>query len=280
MKNFKTSLLVAAVAGLSLYAGSADAALVSEYGILDLAANGGINPNTGVAWADGDTYRLAFHTSVERDADSPDAAVYNAWVTAQANTSGLGNGSIATSTGWTAMMSTETVNVRVNTNTEPTDGGVAVYAMDGTSAIARDNGDIWDGWSNPFASDPTGLTGNVTVRTGSVHYSPFLDENGNQTVTPDANHGMTVWTGSDGPNTNPTQYVGVESSPGVAGNTQTGNANANTSGRVWRRGNESNLNLNSFYAISDELTVSLVPEPSSFALLGLGGLLIARRRRG
>ena len=38
---------------------SAGGELTSELGILDLTANGGINPATGAAWASGDTYRLA-----------------------------------------------------------------------------------------------------------------------------------------------------------------------------------------------------------------------------
>jgi len=54
---------IAALAGLALAAGSANAALTSQLGILDLTANGGINPATGFAWEAGDTYRFIFATS-------------------------------------------------------------------------------------------------------------------------------------------------------------------------------------------------------------------------
>jgi len=50
-----------------------------------------------------------------------------------------------------------TVNVRDNTGTADLTGGfgvgvagVPVYTMDGRTAIARNNADIWNGWSNPF----------------------------------------------------------------------------------------------------------------------------------
>lgn len=39
-------------------------------------------------------------------------------------------------------------------------------------------------------------------------------------------------------------------------------------------------NQTSFGGVIDDLSVSEVPEPGSLALLGLGGLLVARRRRG
>ena len=53
------------------------------------------------------------------------------------------------------------------------------------------------------------------------------------------------------------------------------------SDRGFRRGNSDHATTSlAFYAISDTLTVTEVPEPSSIALLGLGGLMIARRRRG
>ena len=266
----KITKKLAVVAGIVLTVASANAALISEYGILDLTANGGINPNTGIAWADGDQYRLAFHTLNKFTASSTDSALYNARVTAEAQL----NAGLTGST-WFAMISTTTTNARVNTGTNGA-AGVAVFAMDGTSAIARNNADIWDGWSNPFATDPTGLTGNSTVRTGTVYYSPFLNQHGNQTFEVDVNHGVKVWTGST---TNGTAVVGQEA--GSVGNTNTGNTNANNATRVWNRGNESNLNTNSYYALSEVLTVTnVVPEPSSTALLGLGGLaLILRRRR-
>ena len=56
-----TVLNVAAASGLiSNDIGLPDGDLVSELGILDLAANGGINPATAAAWAVGDGYRIGF----------------------------------------------------------------------------------------------------------------------------------------------------------------------------------------------------------------------------
>lgn len=53
---------------------------------------------------------------------------------------------------------------------------------------------------------------------------------------------------------------------------------------TWSGTNENYINLYSNYTthqgILDNFEVSAVPEPTSLALLGLGGLLIARRRRG
>ena len=289
MTNTVKTLLAASA---SLVACSAsNAALISQYGILDLNANGGINPNTGVAWAAGDQYRLAFHSAETRDASSTDPAVYNGWVTAQAQL----NPALAGSS-WTAMISTVTTNVQANTNTIPADGGLPVYAMDGSSAIARSNADIWDSWSNPFATDPTGLSGNETLRlvSGSinndssgtpveasqnVYYSPFLDQYGlgdSATV-----HGVNVWTGTDpSGTTHPTQPAGsTDGIPeGATGTTQWGSSNANNAGRVWRRGNTDNTTGNlHLYAISEPLTVA-IPEPSSVLLSGLASLFLLRRR--
>jgi hypothetical protein len=147
--------------------------------------------------------------------------------------------------------------------------------MDGTTAIARNNQDIWDAWSNPFATDVTGLTGNSTVRTGSVFYSPFLNQFGDQTLEVDVNHGVRVWTGSQ---VNGSAVAGQEVGSGT--NTNTGNTNANNTGRVWNRGKESSTNTNSYYALSGLLTVTdVIPEPSTTALLGLGGLALILRRR-
>lgn len=84
--KIKNQLLLTglAMAGFALTAPTANAALASQFGILDLTANGGINPNTGNAWAFGDQYRLAFYTAGTFDANSSDIAVHNARVTAQA----------------------------------------------------------------------------------------------------------------------------------------------------------------------------------------------------
>lgn len=261
--------------GLALAAGSAQAALVSQFGILDLTANGGINPNTGNPWQAGDQYRLAFHTRDKFDSRRTNIADYNLDVTNQANL----NPALAGST-WVVLGSTQAVNVQVNTGTTDTTGGagiggagVPVYAMDGMTAIARNNSDIWNAWSNPF-------DGNSAIRISSppasqnVHYSPFLDQFGNGD-TGDI-HGVEVWTGS---NSNGTTLVGQEL--GNPSTTNWGSSNANNTSRVWNRGNTPN-GTRSLYALSEILTVSeaaVIPEPSSLGLLGFAGVLLAFRRR-
>jgi len=246
--------------------------LAGQYGILDVTANGGINPNTGNPWQAGDPYRLAFHTADKFDAASPDPAVYNARASAQANLSTLGNGSITTSTGWTALISTTTTNAKVNTGTSDLTGGagqggagVPVFAMDGTTCIARNNADIWNTWSNPFANALNGQAANSIIRltaaqigsgTTNVHYSPFLNQYG--AGDSGANHGVDVWTGS---NSDGTPLAGQEagSVAGIGsstGTTNTGSSNAKNAARIWNCGNVNNItSTRSFYAISAVLTV-------------------------
>lgn len=94
--------------------------------------------------APGDSYRLAFVTSDERDALSGDIADYNAFVTAAAmavpELAALG-------TTWRAIGSTSDIHARDNTNTNPfVDGvGVPIYSLDGIDLIAANNSDLWDG---------------------------------------------------------------------------------------------------------------------------------------
>ena len=89
----------------------------------------------------GDQYRLAFVTDGVITAESPDIAVYNAFVTAAANSQPdlrrLG-------TTWTAIASTPTFNARTNTSTDPnTAVGVPIYRLNGTRVV-NDYADLWD----------------------------------------------------------------------------------------------------------------------------------------
>ena len=260
-KNRIKIVFTLAFAAVAILAASANAVpVVGELGILDLDANGGINPNTGVAWAEGDQYRLAFHTLGKHNATSNDPNVYNAFVTAQAQL----NPALVGST-WLALVSvnldnttTEALSPKIdaksNSGTDDLTGGtgiggagVPVYAMDGTTCIARNNADIWNGWSNPFDGDTT-----VRISTGPVHYSPFLDQYGNQTVNPDTNHGMNCVTGSNSNGTARTPLGNTTDSTTA----NYGSSNANNHNRVWLRWDNGSLTGNwSFYALSEELTI-------------------------
>jgi len=248
-----------------------NAQLASQYGILDLTANGGINPNTGIAWEAGDQYRLAFHTSGKIDATSNDPAEYDDFATSQAQE----NPALATSTGWTAMLYVN-MDATVAQGTSPVSNplersgtmdqsggaaqggaGVPVYAMDGTTAIARNNADIYDSWSNPFESgfatpDPTG-NGTNAQRLSGIFYSPFLDQFGSGDTG--VIHGPDVWTGGFGSQVNPAGDTTDEV------RTSHGNTNANNTDRTWNRFNRNNVDSKSVYALSELLTVGTgIPE--------------------
>jgi hypothetical protein len=244
--------------------------LVGELGILDLTANGGVNPNTGNPWLAGDQYRLAFHTvgatgTLNGTSNAP--AVYNAYVTAeaQANTALAGSSWFAMVTvnldGGTTQELSPKSHVKDNTGTADLSGGAGiggagfpVFAMDGTTCIARNNADIWDEWSNPFDSGSK-------VRTGSVHYSPFLDQFGNQTVNVDANHGIDVATGASESGS----HVNALGNTTDITTFSRGNANANSAGRVWNRYTDSTSTNRSFYALSAPLTVEAASPSNNFS---------------
>lgn len=298
MKTNKLTL--AALAGLALTAGSANAVLLSQYGILDLTANGGINPNTGAAWADGDQYRLSFHTDETIAGESNDPATYDNFATAQAQQ----NAALLSSTGWTALvwvnmdigqiqgaaLSDPSVRAGITdiTGGEIIGGaGVPVYAMDGTTSIARNNAVIMSGtWKSPFANvdsgwGATGQAADSAVRlpagTGdsnsqTVHYAPFLDQHAGGDTG--AQHGADVWTGGY-----PGSHVNAVGDASDNTDASRGSSNANNAGRVWNRFTSDTTSKYSVYAISGLYTISEVPEPSTTALLGLGGLALIFRRR-
>ncbi len=293
----KTAQTIIAATASLVACGASNAALVSQFGILDLTANGGINPNTGVAWADGDQYRLAFHTDETITATSNNPADYDNFATAQAQQ----NPALTLSTGWTAHLYIHTdssLSAAASPVSSPRDragttdetggagiggAGVPVYALDGTTSIARNNADIYNNWSNPFEGDTTlrlasGSTnqdsdGNEVVASQNVNFSPFLDQFG---LGDSANiHGSDAWTGGFGAQVNPAGDTTDEV------RTSIGSSNANNAGRTWNRFQRNNTDSNSVYALSPLLTVTdvVVPEPSTALLGGLGGLFLLRRRR-
>ncbi len=107
----------------------------------------GLNP--------GDQYRLAFLTSMTRDAFSLNIADYNAFVTGVANSVAE---LAALGTTWTAIGSTVTVDARDNTGTNPSSVGVPIYLLNDTK-LADNNADLWDGTiDTPLIVEETGTT--------------------------------------------------------------------------------------------------------------------------
>lgn len=163
--------------------------------------------------------------------------------------SNLGSGT------WNIVGSTTTVDARDNTGTNPTGGtDVPIYLLDGTTLFSANNSDMWNGI----------LSSNVS-----------LDQNG------DALSDNRTWTGSDGDGTNSggaTNNLALGEGTAGGPNVRTGNS-ALASGGWMIDFNSDPDNQSSVYAMSGVLTV--VPEPASLALLGLGSLaMLVRRRRG
>ncbi len=252
--------------------------IAGQLGVLDLTANGGINPNTGNPWQVGDKYRLAFHTLGTTATTSNNPEFYNDFATTEAwGVAALGG------TYWRAMVTVNLDNtttqalspksvVKQNTGTADLTGGAdiggagePVYVVNGTTCIARNNADIWDSWSNPFkAVNPTIR---VTPPTSSqnVYYSPYLNQYGNQTVTPDNIHGKDVATGCDLAG----NHVNALGNTTNIKTINRGNSNPNDPTRVWNRFTDATTTARSLYVISVPLTVvdlteTVVPNLISF----------------
>lgn len=256
-----TGVLAAAVIAIG-FAGSAKAALVTQLGVLDLAANGGINPETGLAWAHGDTYRLAFVTGATTLATSTDIADYNNFVQGVANSSttftNLG------SVNWLAIGSTSAVDAKTNTLTDPvaddaTDSSVIL--LDGKTVFANDYTDMWDGTALPN-NKRIERTENNILRQGNLPNTPIW---ANWTA---------VWTGTTGD--------GTASSPLGGASVRLGLMKAEPQFWISRSTNNPTQNLLPMYAISEVLTVTddsiVIPEPASLAM-GLAGLALVLARR-
>lgn len=222
--------------------------LTCQLGILDLDANGGINPATGEAWAAGDTYHLAYITTATRDAASTDIADYNAFVQSDADSQTevggvaikLVEGVYGGDVGWTALASTGQVDA---INNSPITGPVFdIYhslnpteSTTGDALLALDAADFWD-LQFPGASDNN--SGN-----------PLSNLSG-------GNHN--VWTG--------TSSGGLANSPLGQGDS----SRRQWSGwRYWVGPNayDTNDTQHQMVAISQELSIILTPEPSKGTII-------------
>ena len=197
----------------------------------------------------GDQYRLVFVTSTTTTATSTDISTYNTFVNNLAITAGLDTiaGTVEGSTTWTAKGSTLTVDAIDNTSTTGAGTGIGIYLLNDT-AIATSYADLWD---------------------SSLLTTPDVTEQGNAI----GNDGFTTWTGTGGNGLKTNSELG-DTDLNVAYGQQ-----YNTTDRWMRRLEKSSSIDGHLYAMSGVLTVAAVPEPSSTALLGLGALTLALRRR-
>ncbi len=200
--------------------------------VRDVFVPAGLNP--------GDEYQLVFVTSGVIGATSPDIAVYNDFVNAQAalNPSLTGTDMGVT---YSAIASTPFDAANVNALVE-----APVYLLD-SSLVANGFADLWDG----TIMNPIGLTQFATAQ------PPGL-----------------VWTGSL---TTGEAFVDLELGSAL-GRAIVG-FNSQTDGSWIQSTNFDSFPAeHSIYALSETLTVG-VPEPSSFvAFVGMGLIGVCRRR--
>jgi hypothetical protein len=198
----------------------------------------------------GDQYRLIFTSSETTDATSTDIATYNTFVTNVAlNVPQLA----ALGTTWKAIGSTDSVNARDNTGTNPATTGVPIYQLNDTRFVDN-NSALWtDNIVTPLTISETGETISGSVWTGS-------------------NTDGTAWNnGGFGP----TQGLGdFSNSFGPI----LGTTNDFFAGWIVFSFDPP-TSQHFMYGISEVLTVP-VPEPSTLSLLALSaiGLISVRRR--
>ena len=221
-----TALLVVATFS-SLLSSQSEAALLHP---------GDLNP--------GDEYRYAFVTSTTRDATSTNIADYDSFVnTAAAGSTFMGVPDLT----WRVIGSTMSVNAidhLVDTSGGWSSNSVPIYLLNGTSRVANDFNDLWDG--SIGAGINLSETGVEFNSTGGI---VFTGTESNGLGFPDRQLGSTLFT-----------------------TLKSGTPDATNSNWINSDGALSKVVSSYFYAISDVIVVggaeSSVPEPSAL-LLGL-----------
>ena len=199
-------------------------------------ASAGLVISTPTGLNPGDHFRILFVTTGTTAATSTDISTYDTFVNTDANGATY-NGSVIS---WKAIGSTASVKAITHIGTT----GDAVYLVDGTKVTSSD--------------DSSGLW------SGKLLHAPNKYLSGTSTVD-----GTAVYTGT---NKNGTAYSGFE----------LGNASGSTFGiptstdSNWVAADfDNNTNVHNLYGISGDLVVpggSVVPEPSTAVLAGLGAL--------
>jgi len=142
--------------------------------------NGGINPATGLAWAIGDTYHLAFVSSGTRDATDPDIATYNTFVNAAADAAGMGDAT------WNCIAATWNDTSR-DANAPQMTTSLCIILADGATKLADDGADLSNGPDHYFnITEIEGeYNGNVATGGGRLPGDPNQSkiEHGNSTRT-------------------------------------------------------------------------------------------------
>ena len=229
------------------------AAILSTAAVLEVSSASAQSIHLPMGLQPSDEYRLMFVTEGKRNALSDDIAVYNAFVTSEANsTNSLVRG---LAVDWFAIASTSQVDAIENTGTDPSpvgDTGVPIYLVDGASRVADHYDNWWDGDSAgfPYLLNP-----------------PNLTQNGINLPSSPTNN---VWTGTDG--------FGAAGGPLGAATTATVGVSGATNGRQINNRNSLASQAKSFYAISSVLVA--VPEPSATVLLTAASAALFIRRRG
>ena len=199
----------------------------------------------------GDQYRIVFVTSTTIQATSSDISTYNAHVTAAAALNpdlAVIEGTVEQTTTWTAIGSTDSVNARDNTSTTGAGTGIGIYLLNDTAIATELHRFV--GWEpSPTFSTLTSRGTADPMPTARCGREPMVTDQQAMTLSVPQHREFGQGLIS------PALHTWIN----------------RLSGSSWP-----NTDTYHLFAISGILTV---PEPSSTALLGLGGLALMLRRK-